>query len=111
MATTVEKEYMCISGKFFPIEKWHCINENGTLSEVPKGTPGAIPHLGVKMQSDFMWQYSGLVHRLEKYEQYTKYEDVDAAIERLKRWLRDHIDGAIELEPVEYKKLMEILRS
>ena len=44
------------------------------------------------MMSDYKWQYNCLMDRLEHPEKYQDTEDVEAAIERLKKWLAEHTE-------------------
>lgn len=71
----------------------------------------SIPVLDIKMMSDFKWQYGCLMSRIEHPEHYKNIDtDVNAVIEKLKQWLREHIDCIGDLKPEEQEKLMTILQ-
>ncbi|MGN0171197.1 MAG: hypothetical protein ACI39E_00265 [Acutalibacteraceae bacterium] len=52
--------------------------------------PSTLPV--IETMSDYTWQYRCLVDRLEHPDQYRATEDVDAVIEKLRKWLKDHAD-------------------
>lgn len=48
------------------------------------------PLVDMPMMSDYEWQKGCLEDRLKNPAKYAEIEDVDAAIERLKKWLAEH---------------------
>ena len=59
---------------------------------------GLGPILDVPQMSDYQWQKRCLESRLAHPEHYAKFEDVDAHVARLRKWLAEH-EGA-EMEDV-----------
>lgn len=77
---------------------------------VPKETPGAAPLLDIKMMSDFKWQYLCLMSRIEHPENY-KNSDIAKSIDRIKRWLIDHIECIGDLNPADQQRLLSVLNA
>ncbi len=68
-----------IAGKQYPIA--------GYIEDEQFGT---VPVVDIPMMDDYKWQLKCLQSRLEHYEKYAQYEDVDATIARLQQWLEAH---------------------
>lgn len=88
-----------ICGKEYPVKLYYNIR-------------GAeIPLVDIPMMSDFKWQYDCLMDRINNPNKYSIYcdENVEQNIEQLKQWLRDHIEGACELEESKRMKLLSLL--
>lgn len=51
---------------------------------------GYLPCLNIPQMSDIQWQRRCLSERLADPEKYAKIEDVDAAIARLRKWLKEN---------------------
>ena len=49
-----------------------------------------IPVVDIPVVSDYDWQRSCLESRLRHPEAYEPYEDVEAAIDKLRAWLEEH---------------------
>lgn len=69
-----------VAGKEFPVIGY--TNFNGKL----------VPLVDIPSMSDYKWQLMCLHDRLEHPEKYRDTEDVDATIERLKKWLAEHTE-------------------
>lgn len=66
-------------------------NQNDIIND--KDDSKALPFINIPLMSDFKWQYMALQDRLQHPEKYREIgEDVEAAINRLKRWLTVHIE-------------------
>lgn len=72
-------ETLRIAGRDYPIIGYDEIEEVGT-----------VPRVEIPMMSDIKWQMLALKQRLENREKFSKIEDVDAAIQSLKKWLLAH---------------------
>lgn len=106
----VKSEKYTINGKDFDIIGYVSTDVRCKGKIVDKNTPGAVPLVDIKMISDFKWQYSCLLSRLEHPEHYRDIDaDVKVVIERLKQWIREHIEFIKDLEPSEQEKLNIIL--
>ncbi len=106
----VKNEKYTISGKDFNIICYVSTDTRYKGKEVDKTTPGAVPLVDIKMMSDFKWQYGCLISRIENPEGYKSIEEnVSAVIEKLKQWLREHIECITDLKPEEQEKLNRIL--
>lgn len=106
-----KSEKYTINGKEFDIIGYVSTKacDNGAM--VDKDYPGAVPLLDIKMMSDFKWQYGCLMSRLEHPEHYENIDsDVSAVIEKLKQWLREHIECIGDLTVEEQSKLMRALQ-
>ena len=57
-----------------------------------------IPLVNIPFMSDYKWQLNCLKDRLKNPEKYEAFENVPATIERLKKWLAEHIPQ--ETEPL-----------
>lgn len=108
-----EQEFYDVGGgRCFPVIGYVStkICDNG--ARVDKDYPGAVPLLDIKMMSDFKWQYGCLMSRLEHPEHYKDIDaDVSAVVEKLKKWLKEHIECADELEDKKKKELFDILKN
>lgn len=69
-----------VAGKEFPVIGYTDFNSK------------AVPLVDIPMMSDYKWQLMCLQDRLEHPENYQDTEDVEAAIERLKKWLAEHTE-------------------
>ncbi len=80
-------------------------------SEPSTGTV-KIPVAPLRMMSDFKWQYDGLMDRINNPDKYRMHcdENVEETVEHLKQWLRDHIEGASELEESKRIELYRLLQ-
>lgn len=99
-------------GRCFPVIGYIQADESkGNIGcNVPKGTPGAVPLVDIKMMSDFKWQYGCLMSRLEHPEHYKDIDiNVSAVIKKLKQWLLEHIECADELGEEKKNELFRIL--
>ncbi len=106
----VKNEKYTINGKEFDIIGYVSPNACDKGARVEKDYPGAVPLLNIKMMSDFKWQYLSLMSRIEGPEGYeSRGEDVPAVIEKIKQWLREHIECITDLKPDEQEKLNAIL--
>ena len=56
----------------------------------PTADLGFVPILDIPQMSDYQWQKRCLESRLAHPERYAKFEDVDAHVARLRKWLADH---------------------
>ncbi len=74
-----------IGGKEYPIAGYssECILEDGTVLN-------DIPIADIPMMSDYKWQLNCLNDRLEHPEKYSKTENVEETIKKLKQWLAAH---------------------
>lgn len=107
----VKNEKYTINGKDFDIIGYVSTDVRYKGKRVDKNTPGAVPLVDIKMMSDFKWQYLSLMSRIESPEGYeSRGEDVPAVIEKLKQWLREHIECIEDLKPEEQEKLNAILK-
>lgn len=105
-----KSEKYTINGKDFNIIGYVSTDARYKGKRVDKNTPGAVPLLDIKMMSDFKWQYLSLMSRIENPEHYKDIdEDVSAVIEKIKQWLREHIECITDLKPEEQEKLNAIL--
>ena len=68
-----------VDGQYFPVE-----------AVVPLKGNGYLPVLNIPQMSDVQWQRRCLSERLADPEKYAKIEDVDTAIARLRKWLKEH---------------------
>lgn len=68
-----------------------CGRECPVIGEAKFGVQ-KIPVAEITLMSDIKWQRLALEGRLRNHDDYAKYcdDDVDAAIERLERWLEEH---------------------
>lgn len=106
----VKNEKYTINGKDFYIIGYISTDARYKGKEVDKTTPGAVPLVDIKMMSDFKWQYGCLMSRIENPEGYKSIgENVSAVIEKLKKWIREHIECITVLKPEEQEKLNRIL--
>lgn len=107
----VKNEKYTINGKDFDIIGYVSTDVRYKGKRVDKNTPGAVPLLDIKMMSDFKWQYGCLMSRLKHPEHYENIDaDVNAVIEKLKQWLREHIECIDDLTVEEQVKLMRALQ-
>ncbi len=67
-----------IDNKEFPVTGYVKLNDN------------FVPLVDIPSMSDYKWQLMCLQDRLEHPEKYQNREDVEATIERLKKWLEEH---------------------
>lgn len=106
----LKSEKYTINGKDFYIIGYVSTDARYKGKRVDKNTPGAVPLLDIKMMSDFKWQYLSLMSRIENPEHYKDIdEDVSAVIERIKQWIREHIECITDLKSEEQEKLHTIL--
>ena len=92
-------------GKAYPVEVYLCPHTNQIVEKEHKN---AKPLVGIKMMSDFKWQYLCLIRRL-KCQNDTSAEENKKVAERLKQWLKDNIAHINELSPEEQINLKKIL--
>ena len=77
-------ETMKIGERFFPVA--------GYVTDEAMGT---VPLVDLPMMSDYRWQLKSLRDRLEAPEKYRAIgEDVEVTIADLRRWLKEHSEGA-----------------
>lgn len=74
-----------IYGKKYPVKGHVRIIDD---QDMPTGE--TIPIVDIPMMSDYQWQLDALNSRLKTPELYRPYEDVDAVIARLRKWLKEH---------------------
>ncbi|MGN0488383.1 MAG: hypothetical protein ACI4HO_03865 [Ruminococcus sp.] len=80
---------MTVSKTTFPIDGYAIPTVNGyKISTQP--IQGSIPILSIPMMSDYKWQQECLKSRLKHPERYSEYEDVNATIAKLRKWLDEH---------------------
>lgn len=78
---------MTVSNKTFPIIGYAKPTSKGyKISQKP--TLGGVPALSIPMMSDYKWQQLCLESRLKNPELYSEFEDVNASIARLQKWLK-----------------------
>lgn len=75
-----------INGKAYPITGY---------VDIVTGDPempmlNSVPLVDIPMMSDYRWQPGALQSRLEHPEVYEDKEDVQATIEYLRQWLKEH---------------------
>ena len=92
-------------GEAYPVEAYVCPHNNQIVEKEHKN---AKPLVGIKMMSDFKWQYLCLISRL-MYQNDTSSEENKKVAERLKQWLKDNIANINELSFEEQINLKEIL--
>ncbi len=81
----MQETYEVSPGIFFPVSGYARV-----VDENKRPTGETIPIVDIPMMSDYKWQEECLKSRLEHPERYEKSEDVQAVIEKIKRWLADH---------------------
>lgn len=79
-APTEASENYNICGQDYPISGYQNINGQ------------AVPLVDIPMMSDYKWQLDCLISRIEHREIYETllHEDVDATINKLKKWLKEN---------------------
>ena len=79
-APTEASETYNINGQDFPIVGYYKVNGQ------------TVPLVDIPSMSDYKWQLDCLISRIEHREIYETllHEDVDAEIEKLKKWLAEH---------------------
>ena len=74
-----------LCGKKYPVKGHVRITDD-------RGRPTGetIPIVDIPQMSDYQWQLDALNSRLKTPELYSPYEDVQAVISRLRKWLKEH---------------------